>query len=178
VRFQRSLYLCSSHEKSSCSGRLVDSAASCSYCTEGIAFQASARATTRGDEAGACVSGSDDSLCPQTCPSYFTDQCTCSYLHVGVSRRPAAPHLGGGEGSAIREQRELRALQVESQRFTGAGLPIQQATPSTQDEALRIHCGPCAGHKGAAPCHTGDSQWCAPVTYVPATDSPPVRYVS
>jgi hypothetical protein len=41
--------------KSSCSGRLGDSAASCSYCTEGIA-QASARATTRGDEAGACAS--------------------------------------------------------------------------------------------------------------------------
>jgi hypothetical protein len=56
VRFQRSLYLCSSHEKSSLLWSVVDSAASCSYCTEGIAFQASARATTRGDEAGACAS--------------------------------------------------------------------------------------------------------------------------
>jgi hypothetical protein len=60
----------------------------------------------------------------------------------------------------------------ESQRFTGAGLPIQQATPVRKMKlsVSRIHVG-LAG-QGRCSCHTGDSQWCAPVTYVPATDSP------
>jgi hypothetical protein len=71
------------------------------------------------------------------------------------------------------------------QRFTGAGLPIQQATPaSTQDEALRIHWGLVLA-TGALPCHTGDSQWCDPHTFLPTflcvmrlDHKPPSRFVA
>jgi hypothetical protein len=81
----KGLYLCSSLYESSCSGRLVDSAAS--YCTVGIAPRP-VHASTRGDEAGACASVAAMIHCPQTCPSYFTDRAPVATCMWVSPRRP------------------------------------------------------------------------------------------
>jgi hypothetical protein len=55
---------------------------------------------------------------------------TCSYLHVGVSRRPVTEHYTRWWRRISNQRAESSEhCKRESQRFTGAGLPIQQATP-------------------------------------------------
>jgi hypothetical protein len=95
---------------------------SCSYCTEGIAFQASARATTRGDEAGACASVAAMIHLPADV-LVLHEPVTCSYLHVGVSRRPVTEHYTRWWRRISNQEESSEHCKRESQRFTGAGLP-------------------------------------------------------